>query len=1284
LGLEDVNRNKDLLLWLFVLIFYAGNVLFRFAALALIPLSIVAPSSALTIAFNAAFARYYFNESLSLVGWIGTILILGGCAAAVAVGQQHEQHRTMDELMDLFNQRDFIIYSAVSGFIFVLALAYTLRFHMHTVPAVLAALGIDAHAITRDQAADVVIDIDSPPAADGDAAALTYVPSAGATADVEGQHNPVKLGAGDMPNAGVDIVYRKTGSIPTDMLHAIGHSSALSCAAAAAAGSGGLSSPHSLLAPPLSSTSGGSGSGGRPSPLAPPQAHPRARASSTTAGVAALDARPALASKAPLVTDASSSCADANADATTSPGGRASERKYHPLMADISSSALGAAGHAAELEDSEMPSSSCSSSAADADTAPSFAFARGLLLPTAGADADVSSSTVTGSGYPGALLADTTNIFPLGGPATATATAAGAVASPPPQRVAAKPSAAPARTHTAPSATAAAASAETLAAAPPVPLPCPLSAGADPDAAAAIAGGRTPQFVPLRPLVTARIPSGYTVPTGAAAHAHGNGSGPALGDSMADDLAAYAETEAEAVDTFALSGGFGSAGFTGAGFGAGADETAAVGTAAAAAAECDDGDDADAAVFLSSASPVRVPGSSAGVNAGGSAQRPPRHQGRSTARPGPGGGGGSGSGSGAAGAGLGGSVSFTGGLAGSAAATPPRATGTAAGAGTPPGGLSFSASRSFVTAAHAGTGTDAGALDSGAPNSGALMRSASAVSGSPAALVRPRSRTMTVRLTPSPALHARPYPHPASRPPLSPAAAAVAATAGTGTGTGASPAAAARSLAPASPAPSLASAGSGALRPDTRAKRSLSFVDFVEDFVLQLPPSADVLPSSALAGPRASPVLLPPALTTAASAGEAVARGPSASPVLRSASNLSSGAVGVLGLGAGVGQRTRLSVVSRPSPAVTPAPELGPAPALAVVFHLHPQQPTDTAGSGAGASTLQSGLLSFTGTGRTLAPLNTGKGDTAAAETDAETTAVAAAAAAARLQLVLASPVGTADADADPDAYASAEALADGAGADADGADADTDVAMPAHAAMLPAAFVVTQSSGLTKGLLAVSMAYLPAITASWMNLTAKSVMALLKQTVTGKNYFIYFETYLILVGLIISTVITLRFVSQMMKIFEAMLIVPIYQCLFIVGLILVSAFYFDDFSGLSSVNLIVFLVSIGICFVGIFLLTQQKSAPAPEPDEAAVAAAEAEAPVAGPSPARKMHRSSLTLTPRAAGGAAGANADAEARARSRYQHSHPLHEEDEADTSLASGADVEMAIIAPAPVTAV
>lgn len=122
--------------------------------------------------------------------------------------------------------------------------------------------------------------------------------------------------------------------------------------------------------------------------------------------------------------------------------------------------------------------------------------------------------------------------------------------------------------------------------------------------------------------------------------------------------------------------------------------------------------------------------------------------------------------------------------------------------------------------------------------------------------------------------------------------------------------------------------------------------------------------------------------------------------------------------------------------------------------------------------------------------------------------------------------------------------------------------------------------------LLALSVSYMASYTAAWMNLCGKAAMAMLKQTIQGDNQFARWESYLILIGLVVAVVLSLKLMSYQMKQFPAVVIVPIYQCMFIIGLIFVGAFYYRELSAMADDDMVIFLVSIFICILGIYLIT--------------------------------------------------------------------------------------------------
>jgi len=80
---------------------------------------------------------------------------------------------------------------------------------------------------------------------------------------------------------------------------------------------------------------------------------------------------------------------------------------------------------------------------------------------------------------------------------------------------------------------------------------------------------------------------------------------------------------------------------------------------------------------------------------------------------------------------------------------------------------------------------------------------------------------------------------------------------------------------------------------------------------------------------------------------------------------------------------------------------------------------------------------------------------------------------------------------------------------------------------------------------------------------------------------------YVLILSVPIGALIQLRLMAKMFSSFEAVLIVPVFQSIFIFGLILEGAFYFQDFIGISSINLAFFFVSIIMCVVGMFMLAR-------------------------------------------------------------------------------------------------
>lgn len=145
----------------------------------------------------------------------------------------------------------------------------------------------------------------------------------------------------------------------------------------------------------------------------------------------------------------------------------------------------------------------------------------------------------------------------------------------------------------------------------------------------------------------------------------------------------------------------------------------------------------------------------------------------------------------------------------------------------------------------------------------------------------------------------------------------------------------------------------------------------------------------------------------------------------------------------------------------------------------------------------------------------------------------------------------------------------------------------------------------------AVAAAFLTSGLGSWTNLFGKSAVELLKHTITGDNQFFNVVAWVLVAATIICAILQLKAMSRMMETFEAVLIVPIYQCFFILQLIIAGFVYFDEISTLTQTNLIIFACCIFVCFVGIYILAQRAAKVADAQDALELESQMGEAPAA-------------------------------------------------------------------------
>lgn len=109
-------------LWLIgFAIFLISNVFGSFIQIASLPVVILAPLGAVSLLWNAFFARLLLRPRMLL----GTALIAGGAALIAIYGIVPETTRGLDELMALFARPAFIVWFCVEGFILLVCLIVT-------------------------------------------------------------------------------------------------------------------------------------------------------------------------------------------------------------------------------------------------------------------------------------------------------------------------------------------------------------------------------------------------------------------------------------------------------------------------------------------------------------------------------------------------------------------------------------------------------------------------------------------------------------------------------------------------------------------------------------------------------------------------------------------------------------------------------------------------------------------------------------------------------------------------------------------------------------------------------------------------------------------------------------------------------------------------------------------------------------------------------------------------------------------------------------------------------
>jgi drug/metabolite transporter (DMT)-like permease len=117
------NASLHLLTTLWLAIFFFSNVLGSLVQIASLPVVILAPLGAVSLLWNAFFARFLLGDVFSPWLILGTLLIAGGAVLIALFGIVPEPTRSLEDLLELFGRSAFIAYFSLLGAAVVVCLA---------------------------------------------------------------------------------------------------------------------------------------------------------------------------------------------------------------------------------------------------------------------------------------------------------------------------------------------------------------------------------------------------------------------------------------------------------------------------------------------------------------------------------------------------------------------------------------------------------------------------------------------------------------------------------------------------------------------------------------------------------------------------------------------------------------------------------------------------------------------------------------------------------------------------------------------------------------------------------------------------------------------------------------------------------------------------------------------------------------------------------------------------------------------------------------------------------
>ena len=99
-----------------------------------------------------------------------------------------------------------------------------------------------------------------------------------------------------------------------------------------------------------------------------------------------------------------------------------------------------------------------------------------------------------------------------------------------------------------------------------------------------------------------------------------------------------------------------------------------------------------------------------------------------------------------------------------------------------------------------------------------------------------------------------------------------------------------------------------------------------------------------------------------------------------------------------------------------------------------------------------------------------------------------------------------------------------------------------------------------------------------------------IRLTISGKNQFAFFSTYLIIFALAVCVVIQLKYFNRALDAFSTSLVTPIYYVFFTTATIVASLFLFQGFYDTNAHEVISALSGFFVIFIGVYLLCKSPS----------------------------------------------------------------------------------------------